>query len=145
MEVIKEKFSNKSFKFVGKLNGSESTKVVVAIPDLKDSKLSVWGDWGPMYRFKLGGQDTIKISYDEKVCEVKKSHIEFSSPACANQRSESPLYCHIEDAERGCSFTIYLNSDASLQKVEVESTEVNSWYQNYEEPAATKKVSAYAL
>jgi hypothetical protein len=144
MEALKEKFSNRSFKFKTQTKNAEAVEVAVVMPDLKRSKLSVWGCWGPMYKFNLGEDNTIKVVYDNQTFELDQKSIEFVSPVCADQRKQSPLYCQILDKERNCSFSIYLNSDASLKSLSVDPLLKNEWYQNFEESSVAKKASAFA-
>lgn len=139
MEQIKTQFSNRSFKVMWKKAGDQTEEVTVEIPDLSDSKLSVWGDWGPMCKLNLVEGLSVNLVYKKKARCLKQSCIEFLSPLCAKKRSRTPLYCSIKDPDSNHTLNLYFDSFAKLAEAEISKFGNSAECQIFEERLREKE------
>lgn len=116
MELNTDKVSNSTHEFFWK-DVLKTLKVKVILPNLKDLKKTVWGDFGPMYSFDLDPKSPIQISYDgdEKTLDQKTLRIE--SPILVEDRNTHPYYVLVEDQEYGFQIYLYLNKGFYCDRV----------------------------
>ena len=94
-----------------------STDVEVTLPDLSKLEYSVWGDWGPMYKFNLTDQAVVKIKYNEDEYNSSQKQLKIESPMLARERDELPFYIIVEDQSKNLKFKLYIDTDYNLAKV----------------------------
>ncbi len=121
MELSLGMISNRVFKFSWGKPMNE-TQVEVSIPNLRELKYSVWGDWGSMYSFDLTEEEPIRIKYNNDEVEIIKSKLRIESPMFTRERKVFPYFLVIEDQNRGLKFNLYINDEYSLGKIEVIET-----------------------
>ena len=118
MELNLKSLSNKNYKFKWK-DPMHSTLVEVKLPDLTQLEYSLWGDWGPMYTFRLLENEKLLLKYNGETAKVTQDKLNVDSPAYATDRDQYPFYFSIEDQAKKLKFNLYINKNYDLGKVEV--------------------------
>lgn len=138
MELNIGAVSNQKFDFIW---GSpmNSTDVEVTLPDLSKLEYSVWGDWGPMYKFNLTDQAVVKIKYNEDEYNSSQKQLKIESPMLARERDELPFYIIIEDQSKNLKFKLYIDTDYNLAKVTEHRIRNNAY--TYEEASENSQIT----
>jgi hypothetical protein len=118
MELNIDLLSNKKFKFKWE-SPVNNTMVEVTLPNLSKLKYTVWGDWGPVYNFKLTPTEVIKIKYDKKVVRSKQKTLTIESPILSEERQKYPFYFIVEDSRSKFNYHIFLDRYYRLKKVRI--------------------------
>lgn len=100
-------------------------KLKISIPSLKDSKYTVWGDWGPTYTFELNPEKQIEIQYspvntinhESYLLENTKLYLE--SPMIGKIRDQQPLFYIIEDRTKGVTYHIFMDKAGTPNEVKI--------------------------
>jgi len=125
MELKFNALSEKVFQFNWN-DPMHTTLIEVKMPKLSSLKYSVWGDWGPMYKFIVKETTPLQISYNGSNVESKQNELRIESPMNAKQREKMPYYIVVEDKFNHLDFHLYINHNYELAKVEVIKTEQES-------------------
>ena len=106
VELDLVRISGKCFSF-NWIDQSGPVSVEVTIPNLRGIEHSVWGDWGPMYTFRLNESHAIKLKYNGQVTKSRQSSLPINSPMLNKERERYPYYLEVEAREWNVKFKIY--------------------------------------
>lgn len=118
MQLNLNKISDRKIQFEWE-GPFEKKKVQVFLPKMESLKYDMWGDWGPMYEFKLNPQELIKISYNLEYYSLEQRSLTIESPMEASVRKKFPFYLVVNDPKRGRAFKLFLDKSYELAKIEV--------------------------
>ncbi|TNE95348.1 MAG: hypothetical protein EP326_15365 [Deltaproteobacteria bacterium] len=107
------------FRYRGVLSDHE---VSIHLPDLTGKEYNTWGDWGPMYQFKLNSDYPISIEINSQTglsetLRVHLSILRIESPMSATEREEYPLFMTIPIEDRNSKIELYFNRYGELGDV----------------------------
>ncbi len=106
-------------------------RVKISSPDLRSAASSCWGDWGPMYTFRLQNRERISFYYSsrkhDRLFETASypSSLCLNSPMLASLRERSPFCLELHDEESGVKYCVYLSPEATVSHVDVQLTSVH--------------------
>lgn len=118
MKHITSFLSKRSFVFEWH-DTMHTTTVKFVLPDLEFCDSQVWGDWGPMYEFKLNSNEPIIIWYNGQSSKSSQTSLLVESPILADQRTKTPFCILIEDVKKNLMFHIFVDQDFVAQNVDV--------------------------
>jgi len=119
MDANAKKISNAVFTFKWNTQNGELKTTEVRIPDLKDSKTKVWGDWGPMYVFDLNTTSPVEFCTDGLESKSAQSELKLYSPVSVKERLKTPFYTTVSDEQNKKLFRLYFDHDMKTARVEV--------------------------
>lgn len=117
--LIIEKLSGRTLEFTWQ-DLMHETLVKVHLPELSLDQAEIWGDWGPMYDFKLKASQKVVVSYDGDPSELEQGALKIQSPILAKERRLHPFTLKIQDPIKGLLFHFFLDEDYSVGKVEIQ-------------------------
>jgi hypothetical protein len=115
-------FTRKRFETVVEI-GDETVELQVETPDLTTASVQTWGDWGPMHRCTLRGDQAVTIQYrtagTSAVYRFNPAHISINSPAQYEVRKRTPFYLEVVDADRGFELQAFMDREGVVRDVKV--------------------------
>lgn len=106
-------------------SGQASFDIEVDTPNLSDARFSVWGDWGPMFTFRLTRGQSFDITYRctktgrTRNVRVFAPTVELNSPMRASQREASPFVLEFLDVARALRFRAFLDQEGQVARLVV--------------------------
>lgn len=119
-------------------------RAVISTPDLRSATSTCWGDWGPMYTFRLESRESVTFRYFESgknelfESVAHPAFISLNSPMLASVRSHYPFCLELRDEESGLNYSVFFSPEATVSGVQVEVTSAERLEQKLSEATRPK-------